>query len=194
MPQEKTSILLEVMLNPHPSSPTPTHLSKFRVSLIQNQSTLRVSYRLEGDLKALQLPKESKAPRQRDELWKSTCMELFLATSSGDSAYIELNFSPSGDWAVYGFDFYRSLRDFPIADMHPQIQILVTPDELQLEASLPIEPLSRIMDLDAPLLAGPAAILAQRQHPLSYWAIRHSGTQPDFHDPRAYLPISFNPD
>ncbi len=52
-----------------------------------------------------------------DELWKTTCCELFVYDGGG--RYREFNFSPSGQWAGYVFSGYRnrdgeaSLRDWP---------------------------------------------------------------------------------
>lgn len=64
----------------------------------------------------------------KDYLWKNTCLECFLSasltnSSSKDSdellntnrtaAYIEINASPNGQYAVYEFDNYRSPATLP---------------------------------------------------------------------------------
>ena len=41
-------------------------------------------------------------PGRADELWQSTCFELFLRTPSEEN-YAEWNFAPSGQWAAYAF-------------------------------------------------------------------------------------------
>ena len=44
--------------------------------------------------------------RRADNLWLSTCFELFLAGES-QPGYTEFNVSPSGAWNCYRFDDYR---------------------------------------------------------------------------------------
>ena len=47
-----------------------------------------------------------------DDLWRTTCFELFVAGEG--TAYREYNFSPSGQWAAYDFDDYRAgMRNAP---------------------------------------------------------------------------------
>jgi hypothetical protein len=49
-----------------------------------------------------------------DELWKQTCFEAFVG-SPAEESYFEFNFSPSTQWAAYGFDSYRAgMRDVDI--------------------------------------------------------------------------------
>src|SRR5690606_19097188 len=46
-----------------------------------------------------------------DELWKTTCFELFLSRGEGNDR--ELNFSPSGRWAAYRIDAARGgMREY----------------------------------------------------------------------------------
>ncbi len=54
----------------------------------------------------------ARAPQQRDELWRRTCCECF-ARREAEAAYLEFNFSPSGDWAVYRFEGYRRGQSRP---------------------------------------------------------------------------------
>ncbi len=66
---------------------------------------LTLWYTVTGDLDALVIP--APVPERRvDELWKSTCFELFLKPLDS-SSYLELNFSPSSQWAAYEFAGYR---------------------------------------------------------------------------------------
>lgn len=53
-------------------------------------------------------------PRREDGLWQRTCFEMFVRDNRSE-AYLEFNFSPSGRWAAYAFDGYRSgQRDLAI--------------------------------------------------------------------------------
>src|SRR5688500_19029231 len=67
---------------------------------------LLVTYVLEGDLDRVRVP-APRAPRFVSRLWQHTCCEVFVARR-GSSAYHEFNLSPSGEWAAYAFDGYRS--------------------------------------------------------------------------------------
>src|SRR5688572_26316236 len=69
-----------------------------QVFLQANQ--LIVYYSLTGDISSVSLPEKSATPRRKDELWRHTCFEFFLAIKD-QPAYWEFNFSPSGDWNVY---------------------------------------------------------------------------------------------
>ena len=44
--------------------------------------------------------------RRRDELWTSNCLEYFVKLPNSP-AYLEFNFSLSGDWNVFLFSNYR---------------------------------------------------------------------------------------
>ena len=62
---------------------------------------LRLRYFLDGDVNGIVLP-ATVAPRQADGLWQHTCFEAFIG-GQGSRAYCEFNFSPSTEWAAYGF-------------------------------------------------------------------------------------------
>src|SRR5574340_137231 len=66
---------------------------------------LAVRFALDADMSLIVLP-PPRPPAHVDGLWRHTCFELFVALPGGD-AYCELDFSPSGEWAMYGFVAYR---------------------------------------------------------------------------------------
>jgi hypothetical protein len=142
-------------------------------------ATLRLHYRLEADLgsaaSAVLLPPPG-PPSRRDGLWQHTCLEAFLAPADGEP-YWELNLAPSGDWALYRFAAYRrgqqspALGNLPVAVVNRAEQL-----ELSLNFSLPTE-LATASQLELAV----TAVLEQKSGALSYWALRHPATQPDFH-------------
>src|ERR1700741_3862060 len=90
----------------HPSTPSGL-VSRFTVDVQRLPAgALHFSYRVEGDIAQLHVPAR-KPPARTDELWRDTCFEVFLR-AAGSSAYDEFNFSPSGQWAAYRFDHYRT--------------------------------------------------------------------------------------
>ena len=145
-----------------------------------DQAILRINYQLVGDLgespTALLVPPTAEQPSRRDGLWEHTCLEAFVAAADGEP-YWELNLAPSGDWAVYRFDGYRSGQQSPPLEA-PAFGISARPEglELQLRWALPEE----LADAGA-LSLGITAVLEQRNGAISYWALHHPGPQADFH-------------
>src|SRR6185312_16219939 len=56
-------------------------------------------YVLRADMARVRVPQPDR-PERADGLWKHTCFEAFIS-AAGLSGYYELNFSPSGQWAIY---------------------------------------------------------------------------------------------
>lgn len=109
-----------------------------------------------------------------DELWKSTCFEMFFA-QSGD-AYIELNLSPSGAFAAYHFDHYRT--GMKTVDMPPPaIDLAHMGDKLVIAAHLSEDDLP----WGAMGQVGISAVIEERSGAKSYWALAHPDGKPDFH-------------
>lgn len=119
---------------------------------------------------------------RRDELWKSTCFELFLA--GPDGTYREFNFSPSGEWAAYSFAGYRS----GMAPFDP-----VALPEIAADSGLSV--LTTTVFLSAAEFrdvthASICAVIEETGGHLSYWAEWHGGEKPDFHNPACFvLPV-----
>lgn len=131
---------------------------------------------------ALVVP-EFKGMGRGEDLWKTTCFELFL--EDGDGAYREFNFSPSQRWAAYRFAGYRESRD----DFEPGIA-----PEIQSERGLSIFTLTVFLsekDLQGARNAALSAVIEEEGGRLSYWALAHGGPKPDFHDPACFrIPLA----
>ena len=140
---------------------------------------LTISYSLTGDVEALVLS----APRQPgrgDDLWQTTCFELFLR---GDGApYREYNFSPSGAWAAYSFQSHREGK----IEIPAQIAIATDGDgeALNLTATL-------VTDLADVTRLALSAVIEEKDGHKSYWAIAHHAGPPDFHHDACFvLPLA----
>ena len=130
---------------------------------------LMLSYTVTGDINSLMLPPPSETGRA-DDLWQSTCFELFLR---GDgTAYREYNFSPSGEWAAYAFNSYREGR----SEIPAEIAIATDGDaeSLNLTATL-------VTDLADVTGLALSAVIEERDGHKSYWAVVHHAGPPDFH-------------
>lgn len=150
---------------------------------------LGLDYALTGELDELHLP-EPMPPGPADGLWRHTCFEAFLA-DAGSGAYREFNFSPSGQWAGYRFAARRTLDAAPEpSPVVPGLAWRSGPGHLRLRAQLPAGVLPRC----GAWRLGLSAVLEHHDGRLSYWALSHPGTHPDFHDPAGWRPLPAAPD
>ncbi|HZF30878.1 MAG TPA: DOMON-like domain-containing protein [Gammaproteobacteria bacterium] len=146
---------------------------------------LSLHYSVEGNLDELQLP----LPRRSapaDGLWQHTCFEAFV--QRGDTrAYLELNFSPSTEWAIYAFDDYRHGMQPRAPRRPPEIVTRRMGDRFELEARVDFGGLFTEPAPGVALRFAVAAVLEDRQGRLSYWALVHpSAERPDFHHPQSF--------
>lgn len=148
---------------------------------------LQLTWRLDADLSLLHIPPvltTAGKPARADGLWRHTCFEAFVSAAHS-SAYRELNFSPTGEWAAYGFTAYRAgmapldLPAPPAARWHR------TPAELTLEVVLSIDDLL-LGAHPGPLRLALAAVIEDASGTLSYRALRHPAGKADFHHPEAF--------
>ncbi len=130
-----------------------------------------------GVIDAIVLPPPSE-PRFEDELWRNTCFEVF---SKGIDAtcYDELNLSPSGEWATYGFLSYREGMD-RLRTAPPDIQLSADAHRLQLIAR------AALSNFGPPWQIGLSAVIEEVDGTKSYWALRHPPGKPDFHHPDCF--------
>ncbi len=119
------------------------------------------------------------APGPADELWKHTCFEVFLGVP-GEPGYREYNFSPSGQWAVYGFRAWRERIEDYVPAAKPEVLFSQADDGLVLEARVPAE-LLPVVPAGSDLQVSLAAVIERKDGALEYWALRHVAAQPDFH-------------
>lgn len=171
-------------LSPHPSA-AGDPVRGIEVSVARDPNgLLALRYTVEGDLRLLSIP-PARPARRADELWRHTCFEAFIATGAGTS-YLELNFSPSGEWASYAFSAYRERASEAQAEGEagavPSVTTMRDDRTATLEASIELECLRG----DAPRQVAIAAVIEQAGGQLSYWALRHPAGKPDFHHPRGF--------
>ena len=122
---------------------------------------------------------EFTALERKDELWKSTCVELFLS-SPDDPSYLEINLSPCGGWNSYSFSSYREGMK-----TEPDTELV----EFQVDSPGVITASFLIAMLSDPVLFGPATILANKDGSLRYFSTKH-GETPDFHDRQHHVLVA----
>lgn len=164
-------------LVPHPACVRDDAVRELCAGIVRTADAggLRVEYRLRGDLARIALP-DSGEPVRRDGLWRHTCFELFLC-HAGEERYAEFNFGPSGEWAAYAFDAYRSgMHDLQLPSS-PRIDLRRAPDALALQVQVV---------LPAPWNSGPlqlaaTAIVEALDGTMSWWSAVHPPGKADFH-------------
>jgi hypothetical protein len=140
---------------------------------------LALSFSLDGEIARLRIP----TPRPSGvghELWRHTCFEAFVARQ-GVAGYVELNFSPSGEWATFAFSAYRELQPQPEVGPAPRIAVRRTGRRLELDAKV------ALADARATLRIGLAAVVEDASGTLSYWSLYHPPGRPDFHHRDAFV-------
>lgn len=126
-------------------------------------------FRSIGDVSKLVVPPPA-SPVRTDGLWRTTCFELFVS-GEGDS-YREFNLSPSGAWAAYEFDGYRSGMRESVA----QIEIETSFDNKVFTLTAKIE-----SEFALPSHVGLTAVIEEADGALRYWATSFALGKPDFH-------------
>lgn len=140
--------------------------------------TLRLTYRIEGDIERLRLPEPADTLRS-DGLWQHGCFEAFLR-ADGEGGYHEFNFAPSGAWACYRFSAPREGRETPELAA-PRIQFRRRTGACDMTVGLPLAELPALA-VATTVHAGLTAVIEDSRGLLSYWALAHGAAQPDFHD------------
>jgi hypothetical protein len=167
-----------VALACHPSSPSSAVRGLTASARIGGAGKLAVRFVLDADMSRIALP-ALRRPDRADELWRHTCFEVFVALPDSD-AYVELNFSPSTEWAMYGFLAYRRGMTPLEVKRPPRVAVRPMPRGLVLEAVTHLAELPTPQP-GSPLRAGAAAIVEEKDGRLTYWALTHPSALPDFH-------------
>jgi len=170
-------------LIPHPSDPESP--IKRLLSGCARIAGGAISFRFiaQGEIRQLQIPSDGEG-RRRDELWRTTCFEAFLKRPDG--GYLELNFSPSKDWAAYDFSDYR--KGMTDSGSIASIEILTD----HFEDALMVDTKVRFaanwaLSESGSLAIGLTAVMEDISGRKSHWAILHPAEKPDFHHPDGFV-------
>jgi hypothetical protein len=168
--------MASVALTRHPSTPCEA-IAGIIVDVATAGGALALAYSATGDTARVRIP-DVRAPSRADGLWRQTCFEAFVKSTS--AAYFELNFSPSTEWAVYRFSAYREGMS-AVADIKaPEIRVRHDTSRLHLQATIDLASLPSVHDTPVLQLAL-AAVIEGESGALSYWAATHPRGKPDFH-------------
>jgi hypothetical protein len=168
----------EAVLQCHPDTPCAAVANIKSAIGWERGSSLKIVYTLNGVIERLRVPPRRSAGRG-DGLWHHTCFELFLGAKN-DAEYYEFNFSPSGEWAAYGFRDYRDGSSIESDDLEPEITVQQGVETLEVSAVVRVD---RVLGI-APnirLSVGLSAVIEDLDGSLSYWSLKHPPGKPDFH-------------
>ena len=142
----------------------------------RRRDELVLRYRLTG-LANIVIPSGQAASRA-DGLWRHTCFEAFVR-GSWDGGYVELNLSPSGQWAAYRFSGYRDGMA-NAEEIRPEMATKCASGCLELVARANLSPVPELGRVTM-WHVGLAAVIEEASGRLSYWALAHPPGKPDFH-------------
>ena len=163
-------------LIPFPAPHIPAISLAGKCSLHDNY--LDLQYSLAGNIEEILLPPPSPSPSRKDELWKATCFEFFLAIK-GQPGYWEFNLAPFGDWNVYRMDAYRRIgfrEETAISQLH--FEFKRESGGYALDVSVDLTPL---IQAQQELQMAITAIIQAKDGSETYWALTHPAHYADFH-------------
>ena len=162
----------------HPLTPCAA-LERVEVEVVRpSAAKLTLTYAAIGAISDVRLPLLA-TPTRADDLWRATCFEAFLRDSESD-AYLEFNFSSSGEWAAYRFGGYRAGMSRASGIAQPVIETRAAADRFELRA---------LVDLGG-FTPGPlalSAVIEEAGGVKSYWALAHPEGKPDFHHSAGFI-------
>jgi hypothetical protein len=153
-------------------------------TISRQNGVLALHYSLAGNIEAVLLPPPSEQPRRKDELWKTTCFEFFLAIND-QPQYWEFNMSPSGDWNIYHMDSYRRIG-FREETSIPRLPFegWEEAEAFILDAAVDLTP---VLPADQCVQVGITAIVRAKDSSETYWALRHPASHADFHLKESFI-------
>ena len=169
-------------LRRHPSTPSTIVRSVKAAVRRSPGAELQIRFRLDGNISQILIP-SAEVLRMTEGLWRHTCFETFIAVD-GQPAYHEFNFAPSGEWGVYAFSGYRKGGFLNDEAMRPVIETHSSDSFLELDAIVRLDRLSAAHGRGT-LRIGLSAVV-EASDGFSYWALRHFGEKPDFHNAEGF--------
>lgn len=184
----RDALLISLLV--HPDAPGMGVKRVAACAALGGRESLRLQYVLEADPALIRIPPPTADAGRTDKLWAHTCFEAFVAVP-GSPRYLELNFSPSGQWAAYRFDSYRQGMA-PALDAAPRVLVARGKDRFELRAEVQLGGSFACLDRSpepsdpSRLRLALSAVVEDREGRLSYWALHHPPGRPDFHHPESF--------
>lgn len=147
----------------------PGSVTAIDAEIVPTADGCRVTFVAHGQIGAIAVPALDQ-PGRFDNLWKTTCFEIFW--SHDGTSYREFNLSPSTRWACYDFDSFREgMRDAPA-----EVEVTVTVSETELRLDAEIR-----STLPLPATVALNAIIKDADGENRFWALEFQTGSPEFH-------------
>jgi hypothetical protein len=150
-------------------------------------SVLEYRYTLVGDLSRVDFP-VMREGRHADRLWTRTCFECFFL--SPDGQYVEFNFSPSSEWAVYEFKGYREGMQQSMMRIAPKILCAQTQVVFELNASVDLSGSEAARVIESSSLLNLATVIRLKDDRYCYFSLGFGDGEPDFHRRESFVVIN----
>ncbi len=114
---------------------------------------------------------------KEENLWSTTCFEIFLKNSNSND-YYEFNFNSKSDWNLFYFSNYRErvTGHFPNIEVVSENQTDLVTKKLRFRFNI-----GKLERLKLPCQVSLAAVIKSNSE-ISYWSQKHNNIKPDFHD------------
>lgn len=144
----------------------------------QNEESFFISYRIREGIGQVDLGNGTPIKERILKLWEKTCFELFIKNEKEE--YIEFNFSPVFEWNC----FYFKKKGDPLTEygpmQRPAIEVLLSKDHFLIFIEIKKEFFPPAF-LNGAMSAGISAVIKDKTKSLSYWALTHCDSRPNFH-------------
>lgn len=149
----------------------PGSITGVSASIVAGPGGCRAVFVATGDIASIAVPAIA-VPERLDDLWRTTCFEIFW--SHDGTSYREFNLSPSTRWACYDFDSFRAgMRNAPA-----EVAIAVSHSDTELRLEAVIQ-----SDLPLPATVALNAIIEDADGVNRFWALEFPAGAAEFHSP-----------
>ena len=145
-----------------------------------NKESIFVSYRIDRGFELVETGQIAARKERVLKLWEKTCFELFIKNKS--DSYVEFNFSPNFEWNCFYFEKKgNELKEWEKMTM-PKLDVLLSNDNFLLIAEIKKDffPIG-FFDENQRLSAGISCVIKDKKSTMSYWALTHCDSRPNFH-------------
>ena len=149
---------------------------EIKATLEIKEKKLKGNFEITGEIENYLFDNQQKQSR-KNELWKRTCFELFIAKQN-DFHYYELNMSPSTEWNFYSFLDYKQEMIEEKSISEPSIQISQTPKGYLF--SFNFELYTNVLEDN--FMFNLAVILLDTKGVRHFYSIHRRREKVDFHD------------
>jgi hypothetical protein len=166
--------------------------TEVQIELNVTAESLYVSYRIQRGLELIDLGSPTPHKERVMKLWEKTCFEFFIKNEK--DSYVEFNFSPNFEWNC----FYFPKKGEPLTEWtrmnRPSTEILLSMDHYFLVAEIRKELMppgffDETTLGERALSVGLSTVIKDKSGIISYWALSHHDTRPNFHDFRSFIRI-----